>query len=324
MRRKLLFFLGFTALITAAILLFQRDFDSELFFESFRNVRPGWLLASVAATFVSYAIRALRWQILLKSLKLIPLGSLVSATLLGFSAIYALGRAGEFVRPVWIARKEEISTTGSFAAILLERVFDLLMLLLLFALSLAVVRLPIGAEEAATLLSQAAWVLLVIAVSALGASILFEKYVPIVAGKLTEGRIRSLLLTFGEGLAATSNLRNLGLVTGYSLLMWLGLALQSWVMLVGLGFDMTIVAATLIMVGSALGSIAQVPGIGGGFQAGFVFCLTGLFSVPLETAIAASLVAWILNYAPTIVVAAVYMIWKGISTDELVAQEPSL
>ncbi len=120
MRRKLLFFLGFTALITAAILLFQRDFDSELFFESFRNVRPGWLLASVAATFVSYAIRALRWQILLKSLKLIPLGSLVSATLLGFSAIYALGRAGEFVRPVWIARKEEISTTGSFAAILLE------------------------------------------------------------------------------------------------------------------------------------------------------------------------------------------------------------
>ena len=323
MRRKLLFFLGFTALLTAAILLFQRDFDSELFFESFQNVRPGWLLASVAATFVSYAIRALRWQILLKSLKLISLGSLVGATLLGFSAIYALGRAGEFVRPVWIARKEQISTTGSFAAILLERVFDLLMLLLLFALSLSFVQFPSGAGEAMSLLSRAAWVLLILSGSALGASILFERYVAVIANKLSEGKMRRFLETFGEGLAATSNFRNLGLVTGYSLLLWVGIALQFWLMLVGLNLDLTLAATTLVLVGSALGSIAQIPGIGGGFQAGFIFCLTTFFLVPVETAIAASLIAWIATYTPTLLVAAIYMMWKGISTHELVAEEPA-
>ncbi len=321
MSRKLLYFLGFAALITATVLLFQRDFDSGLFFESFSNVRPAWLLASIVTTFITYAIRALRWQVLLISLKPIRLGSLVMATLLGFGAIYALGRAGELVRPVWIARKEEISTIGSFAAIVLERVFDLLLLLLLFALSLAFVQLPIGAEDSLSLLAPAAWLILIVAASALGASILFEKYVTVVAKKFAGRRIRRYLETFRAGLAATSNLRNLVFVAGYSLLLWLVLAIQFWLLLVGLNFDLPIPATTLVLVGSALGSIAQVPGIGGGFQAAFIFCLTTFFLVPVETAIAASLIAWVITYIPTLLVAAIYMMWKGISTHDLVAQE---
>ena len=323
MSRKLWFLLGFAALITATLLLFQRDFDSVLFFESFTKVRPAWVLASIVVTFITYAIRALRWQVLLISLKLIRLGSLVMATLLGFGAIYALGRAGELVRPVWIARKEDISTIGSFAAIVLERVFDLLMLLLLLALSLAFVQLPIGTEDSVSLLARAAWLILVVAGAALGASILFEKYVMVVAKKFAGRRIRRYLETFRAGLAATSNLRNLGFVAGYSLLLWLVMAIQFWFMIVGLNFDLPISATTLILVGSAIGSIAQVPGIGGGFQAAFIFCLTTFFLVPVETAIAASLIAWVITYTPTLLVAAIYMMWKGISAHELVAQEPA-
>jgi len=323
MRRKLLFFLGFAALITATLLLFQRDFDSRLFFESFSNVRPAWLLASIVATFITYAIRALRWQVLLISLKLIRLGSLVMATVLGFGAMYALGRAGELVRPVWIARKEDISTIGSFAAIVLERVFDLLMLLLLLAVSLAFVQLPIGAEDSMSLLSQAAWLILLVAGSALGASILFEKYVTVVANNFAGRRIRRYLETFRAGFAATSNLRNLSFVAGYSLLLWLVIAIQFWLMLVGLNFDLPISSTTLVLVGSALGSILQVPGIGGGFQAALIFSLTTFFLVPVETAIAASLIAWVITYTPTLLVAAMYMMWKGISAHTLVAQEPA-
>ena len=323
MRRKLLFFLGFAALITATVLLFQRDFDSRLFFEGFSDIRPAWLFASIVATFVSYAIRALRWQILLASLKLVRLGSLVMATLLGYGAVYALGRAGEMVRPVWIARKEEISTVGSFAAIVLERVFDLSMLLLLFAFSLAFVQLPVGAEDSVSLLARAAWSILILAIAALGASILFEKYVTVITNKLAARRIRRFLETVREGLAATSNLRSLGFVAFYSLLLWLGIAIQFWLMMVGLNFDLPFTATTIVLVGSALGSIAQVPGIGGGFQAAFIFCLTTFFLVPVETAIAASLIAWVITYTPTLLAAAVYMMWKGISAHELVAQEPA-
>ena len=47
------------------------------------------------------------------------------------------------------------------------------------------------------------------------------------------------------------------------------------------------------MVGAAIGSIAQTPGIGGGFQAGYIFCMTSFFMVPTEQAIATSLLAWV-------------------------------
>ena len=59
------------------------------------------------------------------------------------------GRPGEFVRPYLIARKEQVPVTSQFAAWVLERMFDLLMALLLFGFALdpgAVVRPACGSE----------------------------------------------------------------------------------------------------------------------------------------------------------------------------------
>ena len=62
--------------------------------------------------------------------------NLLSATVIGFTAITLFGRPGEFVRPYLIARKEQVPVTSQFAAWVLERIFDLLMALLLFAFAL--------------------------------------------------------------------------------------------------------------------------------------------------------------------------------------------
>ena len=58
--------------------------------------------------------------------------NLLSATVIGFTAITLFGRPGEFVRPYLIALKEKVPVTSQLAAWLLERIFDLLMALLLF------------------------------------------------------------------------------------------------------------------------------------------------------------------------------------------------
>jgi len=84
-----------------------------------------------------------------------------------------------------------------------------------------------------------------------------------------------------------------------------------------MNFQFSIQAATLVMVGSAIGSIAQIPGIGGGFQAGWVFCMTTFFLIPPEKAIATSLVAWVASYAPTVVAGGLYMISQGLSLKDL-------
>ena len=76
-------------------------------------------------------------------------------------------------------------------------------------------------------------------------------------------------------------------------------------------------APTLVMVGAAIGSIAQVPGIGGGFQAGYVFCMTTFFIVPPEQALATSLLAWVSSYVPTVLAGFLYMVSHGLSLKDL-------
>ena len=88
-------------------------------------------------------------------------------------------------------------------------------------------------------------------------------------------------------------------------------------MLLGMNIHFSIEAATLVLVGAAVGSVAQIPGIGGGFQAGYAFCMTTFFAIPPEQAIATSLAAWFLSNVPTTAVAVLYMLSHGLSLKDL-------
>src|SRR5687767_11226099 len=125
MNRKLLVLLALFAL--AAIIaywVFQGTFDWTLFLASLANLEAGWLAISVALTLLTYLFRAYRWQILLAPLKEIHVIPLFWATMVGFSAIYVLGRAGELVRPLWLARREKVSFSASIATVIVERFLD--------------------------------------------------------------------------------------------------------------------------------------------------------------------------------------------------------
>ncbi len=130
-------------------------------------------------------------------------------------------------------------------------------------------------------------------------------------------KIGSLLHNFSEGLSFLQRGRSFGMAMFHSLVLWIAIALQFWFMMLGMRFNLTFAGATLVMVGAAIGTIAQIPGIGGGFQAGFVFCLGTFFAIPAEKALAASLVAWVFSYVPTVAIAAIYMMFSGLSWKEL-------
>src|SRR4051812_33182577 len=116
MNRKLLVLLVLTVgSIVAMYRAFGWDFNWSLFVASLWNIQPWWLTASIAATLLTYVVRAGRWQVLLNPLKAIPMGPLISTNVLGFSAIYLVGRAGELVRPVWLTKCERIPLTVSVA-----------------------------------------------------------------------------------------------------------------------------------------------------------------------------------------------------------------
>ena len=96
MSRKLLVLL---ALCVIAVIVAYRawgsDFNWALFRSSLSGMKAGWLVASIIVTFASYWLRAMRWQVLLAPLKAVRILPLFSITLMGFSAIFLLGRAGK-------------------------------------------------------------------------------------------------------------------------------------------------------------------------------------------------------------------------------------
>ena len=91
-------------------------------------------LALVLATYVG---RALRWEMMLRPLrKDANLWRIFTATAIGFTAVVLFGRAGEPVRPYLIAKKEGVSFSSQIAAWIVERMLDLLMVLLIFGIAL--------------------------------------------------------------------------------------------------------------------------------------------------------------------------------------------
>ena len=168
MSRKSLFFLCLA--VAAAILLYKWSglgFDWSLFFSSLWNVQPIWLAASIVATLMTYVVRAVRWQALLSPVKSVRMGVLISTNVLGFSAIYLIGRAGEVVRPVWLTRQEQIPLTSSVATIIVERFLDTLMVVALFGWALLVVKVPPTAGSVVAVMKPKAWILVGGSVAAL-------------------------------------------------------------------------------------------------------------------------------------------------------------
>jgi hypothetical protein len=245
------------------------------------------------------------------------MGPLISTNVLGFCAIYLLGRPGELVRPLWLTRRERVPLTASVATIIVERVLDSLMLIALFGLALLLVQLPSAADHTLALMKRAAWVMVAGSLAAMVFLFFFRSNVDRIIRYVPFAKLTPLLKNFAEGLSFLDRTRSFGLVLVQSVMVWLVITLQFWFMLLGMNFRFSASAATLIMVGAAIGSVAQVPGIGGGFQAGYVFCMTTFFGVPAEQAIASSLIAWVSQYVPTVLAGGYYMISHGLSLRDL-------
>ena len=99
-----------------------------------RRARGELLVASFAAVVLSYLIRAWRWQYLLAPIGPTRFRTAFRTTVIGFAALGVLpARAGDVLRPYLLARQEGFSVSATIATIILERVLDLMAVLVLLA-----------------------------------------------------------------------------------------------------------------------------------------------------------------------------------------------
>ena len=300
---------------------------------SIRGARKSLLLLSFAAIYGCYALRALRWMRFCRGLGPTRFSDVYGATLAGFTCTFLLGRAGEPIRPVLIARKSSLSISGMFGVYVLERVFDMAA-----TASLAVVALLLferkemaGAGNDLLLrVARSAGALLLIGLVGVIAFLIYFRYhgAAWLAEKLEHPKWRAgwrekiavLLEGFSDGLRGVRTWSDLGALTGYTVAHWvLVVSIYVWVAhafggkLAGLGFA----GATLVVAFTMVGSAAQLPGVGGGSQLATFVVFTLIFGVEKEPAAIATMVLWLITFAGCSLAGLPLLIREGWSMGEL-------
>lgn len=125
--------------VVVALLFVQlavRSVDLNELWQQVKMATFYWLPFFVAALLVAHFLRAERWRLLLKNEEeTVPRSTLFAGVMLGYMLNNVIPRLGEISRPVYVAKKQGLSSSVLIGTIVVERLFDLatMMILILFA-----------------------------------------------------------------------------------------------------------------------------------------------------------------------------------------------
>jgi glycosyltransferase 2 family protein len=300
--------------------------------QSLRDARLSLLVLTMATIYVCFAIRALRWMRFSRTLGATHFANVYSATLMGFTCTFLLGRAGEPIRPVLIAKKDKLSIPRMFGVYVLERIFDVAATAIIAGSALVLFErrgLVGNAGDIVTKVRSAGILLLVgllVAVCFLiyfryhGAEWLTKRLQKPAWRVGWRGKVIVLLEGFAEGLQGIRTWNDLGVLVGLSVVHWFLIVLcYTWVahafggQLGTLSFS----DAALVLAFSMVGSAVQLPGIGGGAQVATFLVLTLIFGVEKVPAATMSVVVWLVTFASCCLVGLPLLFREGWSMGEL-------
>lgn len=312
-----------------------RKFSWDQFWASLVDARTGPLVWALAAVFSTYLVRAYRWQAFMSTIKKASLWLLFVGQVLGFSSIYLIGRPGEFVRPAYIAKKENVPISAMIAVLVVERIFDTLFLVALLAAWLLFEHVAPTTPHEQHVLAWVRWggegLFVLMGIMVLGL-VLFRMHSQGVTNWLLEalhflplwGRtaLRHFLHSFSEGLAVIRDWRILAKSVASTVALWVMNTMVFWLVfraLRGETQQLPWLAAALTLFCAALGLVVQFPGLGGGYQVGIILALTGIFSVSAERATGAAILLWIIMSVPCLGLGLVLFIREGLTFKKLEA-----
>ena len=316
-----------------------KGFSWESLAEAVRSARIDLLLLAVVAIYGCYWIRALRWVYLCRSIGRTNVWSVYQSTLMGFVAIVLLGRFGEPVRPLLIARREKLPVSAMAGIYLVERLFDIAVTVIVAGASL--IYLPEVLRRTAVANPSSTAGSLLPALQRLGfllfagllAAVLFFVYLRVTNGgslaraavgwRAREGwrqRSAGLLTGFLHGLQAIRTWSDLAIATGLTTVHWILIVLIYRWILVAFGGALSAISARdamLTMACAMLGSMFQLPVVGGGAQAGSFFALTLFLGIDNAPAIVAAASLWLITFASCTLVGIPLLLREGMSLGEL-------
>lgn len=315
-------------LISALCLwLAMHDVRPAEVFQALRQANYLGFVVLVVLTLVGFWLRALRWRWLFSGDRPIHHASLFSATMIGFMANNLLPlRLGEFVRAWALGRREQLSKTTVFATVVVERVVDMIALIVVLGLALWLNPLAEG-SDAARLVRRGATVLIAGGVLLTLGVVVLERWPALAHGLIRwltqalperlRGRVALMLDNFVDGLALFRDLPRLAWVFLLSFVMFGVVAFGLTVSLWAFGIDTPWYAGLVMLVVTAIG--IMVPAAPGYIGTMNIACKVGLrlFGVGPELSVPFSWFYWAGQWLPVTLVGLYCLRREGLSLASL-------
>lgn len=327
-------YVEFAALCVLAIGLFW-FFGRSL---NWHEVRSGisrsnpYLLAAAALIIsLAYFLRACRWGALLKPIVHTRLADLFAATTVGFTAVLLIGRTGEVVRPVVLPMRDpKVRPSAAIVTILVERIYDTMAILLMFAVNLIWFRPTSGSVKDFEEVRLAGIVLAIAALFGVAFLAWFRKNSSSVIPWLQRHfarwtfippRLTNLVIGMLEQLARALrvlvNVRELAETIGWTVLTWFSILLANVLVIRAFGVPFGFRETIFVLGWSMAGSVVPTPGgAAGAFHAATAAGLLFL-GIPKEEAAGISIVMHLIDFGPAAVFGVLYVIRGDLSISRL-------
>jgi glycosyltransferase 2 family protein len=249
----------------------------SVFFLALKTANYGWFALAVIVGAFAHLSRAIRWQQLLTPLGYkVGLGSRFYAVMMAYLANYGLPRSGEVIRCGVLKTSDNVPFSEAFGTVVVERIIDMLCLLLVFVIVLFTQFSEIGelwgkyiAEPAsrkfAVLLDSPLALSLVIGGVAMTV-FLFCLFRKAIRSRLT-GKLGGFLSGFKNGLTAVRRVPKPGWFIFHSLFIWSGYLASLYICLYCFPVTSDIsLNSTLILLLFGTFGVAFTPGGIGAYQ----------------------------------------------------------
>jgi glycosyltransferase 2 family protein len=298
------------------------SFRSQLELADWRKIAIG-----LGCIYLGYVIRGIRWALLIRPNKRVPLFSLVGTQVIGFSSVALVGRVADLARPYLVARKTGLPLSTQVAVYIVERLFDAGSMALIF--SSVILLAPAGSLPHPEIFKKygywglagtvaGALFLVIVRLSGGAVATFFEKTFGVLSkglGAAVGEKIRS----FRTGLDTLRTPTDLAVALGLSLSMWLLITLaylqtaQAFVASPQLA-SMTLAKGMVLMIVSGAASIVQLPILGWFTQIGLVAtALSSFFAVPAEPATACAAMLLVVTFLGIIPVGLIWAQFEHVS-----------
>jgi glycosyltransferase 2 family protein len=295
-----------------------RGLDIASFWQAMQEANYWWLLPGIAVYFVMVWVRTWRWRSMLVHIKPIPTARLFPVVVIGYMGnnVYPL-RAGEVLRSYVLRRNEGVPMSASLATVVLERLFDGLVMLLFVFVTLPFAPIPeifrwlvIGCSLLFGL-ALLAFVILAARPERMGRlyALLVDRLLPAAVRPTVHG----LFDKFIVGLQSLRSPREMLTILFTTVLIWLGETLKYWFVMHAFPFE---VPFTVLMLMTAVvnlfTTIPSTPGYVGTFHAPGIETLRQ-FGVPQAVASAYTVVLHVALWLPITALGIFYMTRQSLS-----------